>query len=107
MAAINSRSLGDRRAYTGCLRESRDADSAFCLLWKGGNIYDTRKINDTLYISRGEVCVRDKERIPACARIFPAGGERERSIKVSGQEEGIRSFVKMGDVDDLKIDRAR
>lgn len=30
MAAINSRSLGDRRAYTGCLRESRDADSAFC-----------------------------------------------------------------------------
>lgn len=38
------------------------------------------------------------------ARIFPAGErERERSIKV--RRKGFRSFVKTGDVDDLKIER--
>lgn len=88
-------------------RESRDADSAF--LPRGGNIYDARKINDTLCISGGGVCVRDKDRHPP--ENYPSLGfslrererERERSIKV--RRKGFRSFVKTGDVDDLKIER--
>lgn len=71
-------------------RESRDADSAF--LPRGGNIYDARKINDTLCISGGGVCVRDKDRHPP--ENYPSLGfslrEREREGEIDqGQEEGI------------------
>lgn len=76
-------------------RESRDADSAF--LPRGGNIYDARKINDTLCISGGGVCVRDKDRhppenYPSLAGIFPAG-ERERGRDRS--RSGGRDFARL------------
>ena len=85
-------------------RESRDADSAF--LPRGGNIYDARKINDTLCISGGGVCVRDKDRQRITLRSdFPCGRERERERSIKVRRKGFRSFVKNGDVDDLKIER--
>lgn len=99
MAAINSRR--NRRALHA---ESRDADSAFV----AKETFTTRG-KSTLYISGGGE-VRDKEPPPwrqNCARIFPAGErERERDRSRSAvRKKGSRSFVKTGDVDDLKIER--
>lgn len=100
MAAINSRR--NRRALHA---ESRDADSAFV----AKETFTTRG-KSTLYISGGGE-VRDKESSATPAgelrEIFPAGErERERDRSRSAvRKKGSRSFVKTGDVDDLKIER--
>lgn len=36
---------------------------------------------------------------------FPCGRERERERSIKVRRKGLRSFVKTGDVDDLKIER--
>lgn len=104
MAAINSRR--NRRALHA---ESRDADSAFV----AKETFTTRGKSTIRSISREEeryafaIKSRPPPRRQNCARIFPAGErERERDRSRSAvRKKGSRSFVKTGDVDDLKIER--